>query len=206
MDQQAALRWVRRNIRSFDGDPSRVTIFGESAGGLSVHTHLASPLSVGLFHRAIVESGAYSFTQPSLSDAEAQGQVIAERVGCSDQTAECLRAIPVETLIVALISRSVVPNLDGHVLTQTIGESFSSGQFNLVPVIEGSNHDEWRLFVASDFDLVSGPLTPEQYVPAIAATLGVPLPVAEVIAMSYPLGNYPSPDLALAAVGTDAAF
>src|SRR5216684_4493519 len=92
MDQQAALRWVRRNIRSFGGDPSRVTIFGESAGGLSVHSHLASPLSAGLFHRAIVESGAYSLTQPSLSQAEAQGQALADHVGCTDQTAECLRA------------------------------------------------------------------------------------------------------------------
>ncbi len=206
MDQQAALRWVRRNIASFGGDPSRVTIFGESAGGLSVHSHLASPLSAGLFHRAIVESGAYSLTQPSLSDAEAQGQAIAERVGCTDQSTECLRSRPVETLIAALITRSVVPNIDGHVLTQTIGVSFASGQFNRVPVIEGSNHDEWRLFTALDFDLISGPLTPEQYVPAIAATFGLPLPIAEIIAMSYPLANYPSPDLALSAIGTDAAF
>jgi para-nitrobenzyl esterase len=206
MDQQAALRWVSRNIRSFGGDPSRVTIFGESAGGLSVHTHLASPLSAGLFHHAIVESGAYSLTQPSLSDAETQGRALAERVGCGNQTAECLRAVPVETLIVSLLTRSVVPNLEGHVLTQSIGAAIASGQFNRVPVIEGSNHDEWRLFVASDFDLAGGPLTPEQYVPAIAATLGVPLPVAEIIAMSYPLANYPSPDLALAAVGTDAVF
>jgi len=206
MDQQAALRWVRRNIRSFGGDPSRVTIFGESAGGLSVHTHLASPLSAGLFHRAIVESGAYSLTQPSLSDAETQGQALAERVGCSDQTAACLRAVPVETLIVSLITRSVVPNLEGHVLTQSIGASIASGEFNRVPVIEGSNHDEWRLFVASDFDLAGGPLTADHYVDAIAATLGVPLPVAEIIAMSYPLADYPSPDVALGAVGTDAIF
>ena len=206
MDQQAALRWVRRNIRSFGGDPSRVTIFAESAGGLSVHSHLASPLSAGLFHRAIVESGAYSLTQPSLSQAEAQGQALADHVGCTDQTAECLRASSVETLLAALITASVVPDVDGHVLTQTIGASFASGQFNRVPVIEGSNHDEWRLFVALDFDLVSGPLTPEQYVGAIAATLGVPIPVAEIIAMSYPLANYPSPDLALSAVGTDAIF
>jgi len=62
MDQQAALRWVQRNIRAFGGDPDNVTIFGQSAGALSVHSQLASPLAAGLFHKAIVESGAYSLT------------------------------------------------------------------------------------------------------------------------------------------------
>ena len=117
MDQQAALRWVERNIASFGGDPRRVTIFGESAGGLSVHAHLASPLSAGLFHRAIVESGAYALGQPSLSEAEAQGEVVAMRAGCDDQTAACLRATPVETLLGALMAATVVPDVDGYVLT-----------------------------------------------------------------------------------------
>jgi len=206
MDQQAALRWLERNIASFGGDPRRVTIFGESAGGLSVHSHLASPLSAGLFHRAIVQSGAYALGQPSLSEAEAQGQGVAMRAGCTDQTAECLRAVPVETLLGALTTASVVPDVDGYVLTQTIGASLASGEFNRVPVIEGSNHDEWRLFVALNIDLVIGPLTPEQYTGAIAATLGVPLSTAEFLASFYPVENYPSTDLALSALGTDAIF
>ena len=210
MDQQAALRWVRRNISAFGGDPSRVTIFGESAGGLSVHSHLASPLSAGLFHRAIVQSGAYSLAQPSLSTAEAQGQTVAEGVGCADQTAECLRGASLESLMAAfaaLMLPTTLPDVDGYVLTQSIGDSFASGEFNRVPVIEGSNHDEWRLFVAISFDLTPvGPLTAEHYIEAIAATLGVPVPVAEQLAMAYPLENYPSPDLALSALGTDAIF
>ena len=209
MDQQAALRWVQRNITRFRGDPGRVTIFGESAGGLSVHSQLASPLAAGLFHRAIVESGAYALTQPSLAAAEANGALVAAEAGCSDQTATCLRATPVGTLLAAFAARhpgTVVPNVDGAVLPQTVGAAFTSGQFNRVPVVEGSNHDEWRLFVALDFDLVSGPLAPAGYVPAVAATLGVPLATAGFLASFYPLAAYASPDLALSALGTDAIF
>ena len=73
MDQQAALRWVHRNIERFGGDDDKVTIFGQSAGGLSVHSHLASPRSKGLFDRAIAQSGAYTTSLPSLEAAETSG-------------------------------------------------------------------------------------------------------------------------------------
>src|SRR6185436_8570148 len=99
MDQQEALRWVRRNILFFGGDPLRVTIFGESAGGLSVHTQLASPGSHGLFQRAIVQSGAYQLTQPALATVEAAGVAFANRAGCTDQTAACLRGLTVEQVL-----------------------------------------------------------------------------------------------------------
>ncbi|MFL6647112.1 MAG: carboxylesterase/lipase family protein [Sulfurifustaceae bacterium] len=208
MDQQFALDWVRRNIGRFGGDANNVTLFGESAGGLSVHTQLASPLARGLFEHAIVESGAYQLTQPTLAAAETLGRDLATRVGCSDQTAECLRAVPVAALLADVAAGAIAsPVVDNHVLTQSIGTAFARGDFNQVPVIEGSNRDEWRLFVALNNELPNGPVTAEQYAAAIAATLRLPSAAAAApIVAQYPLANYPSPGIALGAVGTDAIF
>src|SRR6185437_697822 len=82
MDQQAALRWVQRNIANFGGDPRNITIAGQSAGGVAVLSHLVSPGSRGLFQRAIVESGAFALEQLSLADAEAFGKQFAAKAGC----------------------------------------------------------------------------------------------------------------------------
>jgi para-nitrobenzyl esterase len=208
LDQQEALRWVRRNILLFGGDPFRVTIFGESAGGLSVHAQLASPGAHGLFHRAIVQSGAYQLNQPTLATAETRGAAFATRAGCTDQTAACLRALAAEQVVAnqgAGLTDSG-PIVDGKFLTQSVGAAFTSGEFNRVPVIEGSNHDEWRLFVALN-ELTTGvPLPAAAYPAAIAGTLGVPPAVVPLIIAQYPLASYPSPSLALSAVGTDAIF
>jgi para-nitrobenzyl esterase len=208
LDQQAALRWVQRNIRAFGGDPKNVTIFGQSAGGLSVHSQLASPLAAGLFHKASVESGAYSLVQPSLKMAETAGAAFATSAGCVDPStaAACLRSLTVEEILAQQPSGTMVPNLDGFVLPLTVGSAFTTGQFNQVPVIEGSNHDEWRLFVAQTEATTGTPLTAADYIPAIADTLRVPLPVAAAIADEYPLANYASPSVALGAVGTDRVF
>ncbi|MFL6652828.1 MAG: carboxylesterase/lipase family protein [Sulfurifustaceae bacterium] len=210
LDQQAALQWVRRNIDRFGGDPDNVTIFGESAGGLSTHTQLASPLAHGLFHRAIVESGAYQLRQQTLAAAEGLGSGLAGRVGCSDPVtaAACLRALPPQAFFADPAVRAIsAPVVDGKVLTQSIGDAFSTGQFNQVPVMEGSNHDEWTLFVALNNELVSGPITPAGYPAAIAGTLGIPLATATFIANNiYPLAGYLNPGAALGALGTDAIF
>ena len=101
----------------------------------------------------------------------------------------------------------MVPNLDAFVLPQTVRSAFTTGQFNRVPVIEGSTHDEWRLFVAQTEATTGTPLTAAGYIPAITATLGVSLPVATVIGtIGYPLAAYPSPSVALGALGTDVVF
>ena len=206
MDQQAALRWVQRNIRGFGGDPRNVTLFGESAGGLSTLAQLVSPGARGLFAHAIVESGTYELTQQSLAGAESAGSAFAAKVGCASDTAACLRSLPVSTILDAEDFNGYDPNVDGAVLPQSIGSALASGQFNHVPVVIGTNHDEWRLFVGLDQLNGGPPVTAANYVADISSTLGVSASVAAAVANEYPLSDYSSPAVALGAVGTDAIF
>jgi para-nitrobenzyl esterase len=205
MDQQAALHWVQRNITAFGGNPANVTIFGESAGGQSVLVQLASPSARGLFARGIAESGGYALGQAPLASAEAAGRAFAAKAGCASQTASCLRSLPVTTILADQDQAGASITVDGRVLTMPVKTALASGQFNRVPVIDGSNHDEWRLFVAiGTFE--GHPATAAGYVPMIAATLHVSGSIAAIIANQYPLSDYPSPALALSTVGTDAIF
>ena len=211
MDQQAALRWVQRNIGGFGGNPGDVTLFGESAGGLSTLAQLASPGARGLFQRAIVESGTYQLTQQSLAAAEAAGRAFAAKAGCASttaavsSTAACLRRLPVSTILGYENVNGYTPDVDGAVLTQPIKTALARGQFNRVPVVIGTNHDEYRLFVAG-IQLLGGRVTAANYQTKIASTLGVSAAIAGAIAAQYPLSRYPSPPVALGAVGTDAIF
>jgi para-nitrobenzyl esterase len=205
MDQQAALRWVKHNIAAFGGDPRNVTIFGESAGGQSVLIQLASPGARGLFAKAIAESGGYADPPVSLASAEAAGRAFAAKAGCTRQTARCLRSLPVTTILADQDQAGASADIDGQVLTEPLKTAFASGNFNHVPVIDGSNHDEWRLFVAlATFE--GHPVTARNYQSMIASTLHVPASIARYIAIAYPLSAYRSPALALSAVGTDAIF
>src|SRR6185369_5263077 len=168
LDQIAALEWVQRNIKAFGGNPRKVTVFGESAGGISVHTVLASPRAAGLFHRAIIESGAV-FTQQTLAASEPVGTALATTLGCSDPTAACLRGVPVDQIIASQGTSltSSGPVIDGVIIPEAFQSAFKNGHFNHVPVIEGSNHDEFRLFVALLIDLMGGPLTEAEYPNAV---------------------------------------
>ena len=208
-DQQAALRWVQSNIARFGGDPGNVTIFGESAGGVSVHAHMISPQSAGLFHRGIVQSGAYAMTFPTLATAEAQGVAFANQVGCTSQDLACLRGLSVATILQNQnpLPSAFVPRKDGEVLPLSPREAFATGAFHHVPVIEGSTHDEFSLFVATTFFFRNPPLPPTlTYEQRIAILLGVPATVASIIAAQYPLANYSTQFEALTAIGTDSVF
>ena len=206
MDQQLALRWVRDNIRFFGGDPLNVTIFGESAGGLSVLSQLASPSSEGFFQKAIIESGAYALNTQTLAAAEAAGTAFAAAAGCSAQTAACLRALPVTTLLANEDFAGYTPNIDGEFFPLSLKTALATGQFHHVPVIQGSNHDEWRLFTALDFDLTAaGPIANNEaaYEAALATLVG---PAAPLVAVQYSLASFPSADIAFATAGTDVVF
>ena len=212
LDQQAALKWVKRNIIKFGGNPLKVTIAGESAGGLSVSTHMAAPSSAGLFQQAITQSGAYALALSTLATAETQGTAYASAVGCASGDLACLRAVPVATLLAnqSPSPSAYLPRVDGKVLPKSIQAAFTAGTFNKVPVLQGSTHDEFTLFIATQFTLANVPVVPAGYPNYIAAILGLTPAAAQVVVplviQQYPLANYTSTELALAAIGTDAAF
>jgi para-nitrobenzyl esterase len=213
MDQQAALRWVQANIRPFGGDPGNVTIAGQSSGGLSVLIHMISRGSEGLFHRAIVESGSFALTQQSLADAEADGKAFAAKAGCMDQTADCLRRLPVADLVSNFPVGAIPGVVDGEVLEEPVGTALAAGRFARVPVLNGTNHDEQRDFLPGALAVSDGafvpvpePVTAESYERVIASVLGVPADRATAVAAEYPLKAYPSPIVAFSALVSDANF
>jgi para-nitrobenzyl esterase len=152
LDQIAALQWVKRNIARFGGDPSRVMIFGESAGGMSVGSLIASPLAKGLFQRAILESGTGVSTGVAARDtAQAIALQLAESLGVGGVGADAatgLRALSPDTLLAASLhlgrpgEARFFPTVDGWVLPHAVDSALAGGAANLVPVIAGTNRDE----------------------------------------------------------------
>jgi para-nitrobenzyl esterase len=152
MDQIAALQWVKRNISRFGGDPTRVMIFGESAGAMSVGALIGSPLAKGLFQRAVMESGTGTALLPRQSVAYANATKLSTALGVegSDAAAAArLRALRADSVIAAGVriapnpgSPMFFPVIDGYVLPRPVDSSIVQGTANLVPIIVGSNHDE----------------------------------------------------------------
>jgi carboxylesterase type B len=201
LDQEAALRWVRRNIAAFGGDRRKVTIAGESAGGWSVCALLASPRARRLFRGAIMESGSCS--SQSAASAQAAGLAFAKQAGCPDPAtaAACLRALPETTLLNASASFSPVFTYGGPELPMADAQAVATGQYARVPLLMGTNHNEGRTF-SEGFSA----LTQQQADQLITEVEGARAPA---ILARYPWGSYPSPYTAAYMIGdilTDSGF
>jgi len=150
LDQIEALRWVKRNIKAFGGDPANVTIAGESAGGLSVMYLMAAPPARGLFAKAIAES-AYMISTPELRSApygdvaqEALGTWLAGKLGVKDLSG--LRAMDATGITVAAATAGFLPfgSVDGKILPRQLVDVFDRGEQARVPILAGFNSGEIR--------------------------------------------------------------
>ena len=162
-DQMAAFAWVRDNIAAFGGDPDNVTAFGESAGGMSIGCLLAMPAAKGLFHKAILESGVGNTAVP-LQAATDVAKGFLKAVDLKPDDVEALRALPVEKLVaVDLELRAsmaapgqpprhgvTAPVIDFVTLPALPLEAIRQGSARGIPLIVGTNLDEWRFFAAMD--------------------------------------------------------
>jgi len=180
LDQIAALKWVRKNIAAFGGDPGNVTIFGESAGGGSVLTLMTTPLAADLFHKAIIESGGgrtglgpmrhirdAASGQPS---GEAVGTAFAEKAGIKGEDAAALaalRQLPAERVVDGMNMMTMMnptyagPMIDGKIVVEAPEQAFLAGRAARVPLIAGANSADIGFSFAKNMDEVFAPFGPQ---------------------------------------------
>ena len=223
-DQQAALRWVRDNIDEFGGDPDKVTIAGESAGGMSVCDHLVAPDSAGLFRSAIIQSGPCQ-AQVEVPEAQRISREYTDSLGCgergtaqqdpAEQIASCLRALPPDRLTTPLwYSRFGTDHLSGPVVggallpqdpVPVFREPPDKGGPAGKPVLLGVNRDEFTMFVALRYLRVGQEITAGEYPDELSDTFG--RDSAAAVAEHYPPARFDgSVSLAYAAAATDDIF
>ncbi|CAM2995459.1 carboxylesterase family protein [Saccharomonospora xinjiangensis] len=225
LDHQAVLRWVRREISRFGGDPGNVTLGGESYGALMVAAHLTSPGSAGLFHRAILHSAfsvlgstpAHVFIPglpalpprwSPLAEAQQLGAAVAAEQGWvkpgsdPDSALAQLRRVPVKDLLQASGS-FIRPAFGGAVLPSSPATAIAEGRFHRVPVLLGATRDEARFFVGLFADAAGNPVTAETFPRLLAEAFG---DAADDVAARYPLTDFATPSLAWARISTDRAW
>jgi para-nitrobenzyl esterase len=150
LDMVFALEWVRDNIEQFGGDPTTVTIFGESGGGAKVSTLLATEAAKGLFHRAIVQSGAM-IRFPDADRAQAAADKVVENLGLTGDTIAEIKTLPVEAILVAVAGTGAAsaPTIDGRTLTRHAFQPDAAPQGIDVPLMLGTNRTENSLFMGA---------------------------------------------------------
>jgi para-nitrobenzyl esterase len=178
LDQIAALKWVKRNIAAFGGDPANVTIFGESAGGEDVLTLLTTPAARGLFQKAAVESGGGWYPLDGLSDAEKAGIAMAKAAGAPDgATLEQLRALPVDALVAA--GHETGASADGRLIKDSVIGAFNHGRAAPVPLRIGTNSYEASLLGVGTNDFLKK--IPAALKPVYAAEAPTDLALANAV-------------------------
>ena len=161
LDQVAALAWIKDNITAFGGDPDNVTIFGESAGAQSVTEIMSTPLSEGLFHKAILQSGASTYNANGLTTAiegrmsmHDAGLEFFDGIAAADASAADLRAISADEIVAHIANKQhlggyALPTVDGVVIPKLMGAAIRDGDIHNVPILAGYNADEATLFYPS---------------------------------------------------------
>ncbi len=216
LDQVFALQWVQQQIIFFGGDPDRVMIFGESAGAVNVCAHLASPLSKGLFHAALMQSGGCGAVE--YKTAEANGTKRLDQSNCKD-TADrlaCLRGkdaneialiFPADIGITRLefggTDRDYGPIIDGYAFLKHPTQTILAKEHNAVPTVIGSNADEYESLLSPTIQ-VPTQAAYETYVKTLLKTAS-PTDTDAILKM-YEASNYPTPRDALVDLLTDLAF